>query len=73
MGEVRTERGWAVAGDFGLYMGWHISRTAAIRDHVVEKFGIGERTGRLTAAQKRAWARCRKDGGRAVKVELTYK
>ena len=71
--EMKTESGWAIASHFGLYIGWHMTRIAAIRDHIADKYDIGHRYGRLTEAQKRAWQRCRKEGDRAVRVTLTYK
>lgn len=70
---MATEKGWGIAGSFGLYVGWHMTRAAAIRDHVVELLGIGQKLGPLTAAQKRAWKEMQKEGDRAVKVTVTYR
>jgi|GEM_PF-2950338 len=76
------EKGWAIAGNCGLYTGWAQTRNQAIADHVsaiwegAEGFGkISEYAyGRgLDRDQARAWAKSRKAGDRAVRVVLTYK
>lgn len=69
---MATETGWAIAGRYGLYVGWWMSRNAAIRDHVVDLLNVGQKSGRPTPAQMQGWKKLRKNGDRAVKVRITY-
>lgn len=50
--------GWAICGEVGLYVGWWLTRAAAIKEHC-----------RLTG---RDWKYCRRRGDRAVKIEIRY-
>ena len=75
----RTSSGWAIASKTGLYTGWHITRSAAIAEHVhdvrrfedppVSRFAI---RGRLDKEQREQWSRAKRRGDRAVRVTITY-
>jgi hypothetical protein len=69
---MAKETGWSIAGPYGLYVGWWMTRTAAIRAHVSQKLGVGGLSGPLTPRQKEAWQSCRRAGDRAVKVMISY-
>jgi hypothetical protein len=78
---MATERGWAIAYDGGIYVGWHYGRRAAIAQHVSDLWshrdGFGDISpyafsAKLNDDQRRAWALCKKKGDRAVKVKITY-
>lgn len=75
----QTSTGWAIAGEHGLYVGWHFRRLDMIAEHVrdvrhrsepeTSGFAVG---GRLTAAQAKIWARCKRAGDKAVKIKIIY-
>ncbi len=75
----RTETGWAIHGEYGLYVGWYSTRHQMIARHVydmrrlddpeVSQFSL---SGKLSADQSRLWERMKKRGDRAVKVKITY-
>jgi hypothetical protein len=80
---VATQTGWAIAGRWGLYVGWSQRRVEAIALHAselaaplqygdpeVSRFVIG---GKLDDAQKLVWKRCQENGDYPVKVKITYK
>jgi hypothetical protein len=73
-----TERGWAVAGKNGLYIGWWHRRGDAIAGHVrdVRRIEEPETSGfylsRLTEDQSKLWRKCRQRGDRVVRVKLAY-
>jgi hypothetical protein len=75
----KSEAGWAIVGNCGLYVGWHRSRSQTIAQHVSDLWsgrgGFGEISpygSRLDDQQKLAWAKCKANGDRAVKVTITY-
>jgi hypothetical protein len=51
------QKGWAIYGVHGLYIGWWVTREDAIKTHCQE---LGK-----------DWKYCRSKGDRAVKVEIT--
>jgi hypothetical protein len=67
---VLTEKGWAIAGPYGLYTGWWTTRKAAIkahaRDHVLWAAGSAGYT------MLEVWKMCKKEGDRAVRVSIRY-
>jgi hypothetical protein len=64
MKRAKRERGWAIVNDeCGFYVGWHHSRNGAIGEHVNCLRGSEE-----TASE--TWARCRRNGDRAVKITI---
>lgn len=66
---VLIEKGWAIVGPSGLYTGWWLSRKDAIKAHVRDKLlGSNYDPERVHDA----WALCKKDGDRAVRVSLRY-
>lgn len=70
---MAVERGWAIKGTHGFYTGWWQTRADAIAGHVssyehVSQFVWG---GHLSDAQRAAWAKLRKRGDRAVKIEIS--
>jgi hypothetical protein len=52
------EKGWAIAGVYGLYTGWWLTRKEAIKAHC---------RGRCMT-----WQQCRRKKDRAVKIEISY-
>ncbi|MDW0189347.1 MAG: hypothetical protein QOA70_06815 [Nitrososphaeraceae archaeon] len=52
------QKGWAIDGDFGLYTGWWLTRSEAIKYH--------------TSSLGKTWAQCRAKGDRVVKIEISY-
>lgn len=76
---MATERGWAIAGKHGLYIGWWQRRREAIAGHVrdVRRTSDPETSGfvlsgGLSATQQKLWKQCRERGDRAVRVQLKY-
>ena len=54
-----TEIGWSIYNkEHGLYYGWCLTKRDAIREHCCHL--------------DKAWEHCRKDGDKAVKIEITY-
>ena len=77
----RTQQGWAIAGKYGLYVGWSQTRVAAIAQHVSDLWsgrgGFGDISRfpdarGIDAIQADAWKRCKRNGDRAVRVTITY-
>lgn len=56
MNKNKIQKGWAIVGPYGLYVGWWLKRYEAIGHH---KNALG-----------RSWKECLKKGDRAVKVEI---
>lgn len=54
---MKPEIGWAIKGNYGLYIGWWMTRRAAIGAHCREK--------------GRTWRDCRKHGDRVIKVKIS--
>lgn len=66
MAKRLKETGWTIVNDgFGFYTGWTLTRRDAIRDHVwwLHNYILEDDV-------KKAWAQCRRNGDRAVKVEI---
>lgn len=55
---IKTINGWSIIGECGLYVGWHFTRKDMISQH----------TGDLG----RDWVECKRNGDRAIKVQITY-
>jgi len=71
---MKTERGWAIVGDHGLYIGFHFIRREMIAQHIgdiygVQRFCLGSK---LNRSQVEAWHKCQRKGDRAVKVKISY-
>jgi len=64
-----VETMWAIHGACGLYTGTWFRRKEAIREHVNAKFIIPSPR---FSSEKQAWNFCKKNGDKAVKVEITY-
>lgn len=72
---------WGIVNNGCLYTGQHITRGQTIAEHVSniwsQRAGFGEispyvRGGSLNADQYRAWQLCRKNGDRAVRLEISW-
>ncbi len=75
-----TEKGWAIIGSCGLYVGWYQTRASMIAHHVHDTWtGASEPphqfalSGKLNPLQQYGWRQCQKRGDRAVRVSITYK
>jgi hypothetical protein len=55
---LKTINGWSIIGIHGLYVGWHFTCEEMIYQHTND---LG-----------RSWDECRKNGDRAIKVQITY-
>ena len=53
---MKTEKGWAITGTFGLYCGWWFRRKDAIFWHCKN---LGQ-----------TWEECKKKGDRVIKVTI---
>ena len=64
MKRFKSETGWAIAWEHGLYIGWWLTRKEAIKYHTESKVfqneGISAR-----------WKRCYRNGDRAIKVRIS--
>lgn len=49
-------RGWAIVGNCGIYIGWWLTRREAIKQHTTD---LGK-----------SWSKCRSKGDRAVKIQI---
>lgn len=58
MGKKKTEIMWAIAGNFGLYIGTALTRKEAIAHHI--------------SGRDRTWEYCKQNGDYAVKVKMSY-
>ncbi len=63
-----TEKGWAIDGPHGLYVGWWLTRKAAIEEHVRHKVILGPSADPI----KDIWKLCQKAGDRVVRVTIKY-
>lgn len=82
---MKKERGWAIAGKHGLYIGWWQRRSDAIAQHVYDLQPTTPRKGvptvsspitlhnALEAEHRTAWRYRRKCGDRCVRVTLSYR
>lgn len=80
MGKAKIEHGWAIASRHGLYVGWRMTRSEAIVNHVHSMRLVGDPEvsqfcvdGKLSPTQKMLWNRHQKNGDYAVKVELKWR
>ena len=65
-------KGWAIAGEVGIYVGWWLKRADAIAAHVDLLNGLsGQLNGRLTGDQIAAWKKCQQRGDRAIRVKIS--
>lgn len=70
---MAKEKGWAIASDTGLYVGWSMTRKEAIAEHINALFETrGSGWGALTAEQRKFWRQQQRKGDRAVKVTISY-
>lgn len=70
-GEMKQEKGWAIAGHAGLYTGWSLTKREAIEHHIwffSERFP--DRPNGTEA--KKIWDGCKASGDRAVKVTISW-
>lgn len=66
-----TEIMWAILGEHGFYTGTALTRKEMIQEHCAAYSEYFRTPRQLPYAQlKRIWRKCRKNGDRAVKVEL---
>jgi len=70
---------WGIVGKYGLYIGQWQSRKDAIAAHVYETRHIDEKPtsqfvfgGALDELQRRRWDRCKRNGDRAVKLQISW-
>lgn len=67
---------WGIVGVNGLYTGQWLTRRDAIAGHTAALAFVDEPevsefvSGALTPEHKRIWARCRKNGDRAVRLHI---
>ncbi len=71
------ETAWAIAGPYGLYQGSAFTKRLAIAQHVwawnETLYNRGfphSQNGALDTIQKQQWKQCKKQGDRAVKIEI---
>lgn len=74
-----SQRGWAIIGRHGLYVGWWQRRCDAMAGHASEARRMGEPEvspfvhGRhLDEAQQLAWERCHARGDRVIRVNIVW-
>lgn len=54
----KEQKGWAVVGVYGLYIGWNFTRREAIEHH--------------TKLLGKSWEYCKKKGDKCIKVVIHY-
>lgn len=70
---MAKEKGWAIASDTGLYIGWSMTRNEAIAEHINALYGVrGRGWETLTDVQRKFWQQQKRRGDRAVKVTISY-
>lgn len=77
---MATQHGWAIAMEGErLYIGWQLTRGAAIAAHVLEVRRVNDPVTsgfyvrrRLDEDQAALWKACRQRGDRVVRVKITY-
>lgn len=73
---TKTTTWWAIEGKTGLYYGGNRTRLEAIASHVHGRYRWTESqwpsNRSLRPMQAQDWAKCKRQGDRAVKVTVTY-
>lgn len=72
---MAKEHGWAIVGEYGLYVGWCRTRLDAISEHIHaynDELPFRAWGNKLCPKQKAEWERRKRAGDRAVKVTITY-
>ena len=70
--KTKTETGWAIVGNCGLYTGWWMTRRDAVEEHCKSRIFGCETMPATPVELKAEWKACRASGDRAVKVKITY-
>ena len=54
----KEQTGWAIIGEYGLYTGWWLTRSEAIKAHC--------------KMLKGSWEYCKRKNDRAIKIKITW-
>ena len=69
---MKTETGWAILGDCGLFVGWHPIRREMIAQHLSDLYDTPRFTsGKLSPTQADLWRKRQAKGEKAVKIKIS--